>query len=89
MFSAGTETSSTTATWAMTEMMRNPRVLKKAQAEVREAFKGKETFDEDVIEELKYLRQVVKETLRLHPSVPLLVPENAEKKQTSTVTLSH
>ncbi|XP_004249520.2 premnaspirodiene oxygenase-like [Solanum lycopersicum] len=80
LFSAGTETSSTTATWAMTEMMRNPRVLKKAQAEVREAFKGKETFDEDVIEELKYLRQVVKETLRLHPPVPLLAPRECREE---------
>lgn len=80
MFSAGTETSGTTVIWAMTEMMRNPSVLAKAQAEVRETFKGKETFDEDVIEELKYLKQVVKETLRLHPPLALLVPRECREE---------
>ncbi|PHT36655.1 Cytochrome 71D6 [Capsicum baccatum] len=76
---AGTETSGTTVIWAMTEMMRNPSVLAKAQAEVRETFKGKETFDEDVIEELKYLKQVVKETLRLHLPLALLVPRECRE----------
>ncbi|WMV52305.1 hypothetical protein MTR67_045690 [Solanum verrucosum] len=80
LFSGGTETSATTTIWAMTEMMRNPSVLAKAQAEVREAFKGKETFDEDVIEELKYLKQVVKETLRLHPPLPLLIPRECREE---------
>ncbi|OIT27492.1 5-epiaristolochene 1,3-dihydroxylase [Nicotiana attenuata] len=80
LFSAGTETSSTTTIWAMTEIMRNPRVFAKAQAEVREVFKGKETIDEDKIEELKYLKQVVKETLRLHPPLPLLVPRECREE---------
>ncbi|XP_055808480.1 premnaspirodiene oxygenase-like [Solanum dulcamara] len=80
LFSAGTETSSTTTIWAMTEMMRNPSLLAKAQAEVREAFKGKELFNEDVIEELKYLKQVVKETFRLHPPLPLLVPRECREE---------
>ncbi|KAG5587182.1 hypothetical protein H5410_047616 [Solanum commersonii] len=74
MFAAGTETSGTITIWAMTEMMRNPSVLTKAQAEVRKSFKEKETFNEDIIEELKYLKQVVEEILRLHPPFPLLVP---------------
>nr|XP_016472540.1 PREDICTED: premnaspirodiene oxygenase-like [Nicotiana tabacum] len=42
-------------TWAMEEMMKNPSVLIKAQAEVKDAFKGNETFDENDAEELKYL----------------------------------
>ncbi|XBI97396.1 hypothetical protein VPH35_017773 [Triticum aestivum] len=41
MFVAGSETSSTTLEWAMSELVRNPRVLHKAQAEVREALHGR------------------------------------------------
>ncbi|KAI3468346.1 hypothetical protein Pfo_025009 [Paulownia fortunei] len=72
MFSAGTETSSTTVDWAMAELMKNPHVLAKAQAEVREAFKGKETIEEAEVRALKYLKLVIKETLRMHPPIPLL-----------------
>uniref|UniRef100_M1ALC4 Cytochrome P450 n=1 Tax=Solanum tuberosum TaxID=4113 RepID=M1ALC4_SOLTU len=59
IFAAGTETSSATIDWTMVEMMRNPNVLSKAQEEVRNAFKGKETFDENDVEELKYLKPML------------------------------
>ncbi|KAK4490950.1 hypothetical protein RD792_001671 [Penstemon davidsonii] len=73
MFSAGTETSAATIDWAMAELMRNPRVMAKLQAEVREAFKGKtKLIEESDVQTLKYLRLVIKETLRLHPPFPLL-----------------
>ncbi|GJY02362.1 costunolide synthase-like protein [Tanacetum coccineum] len=74
VFAGGTDTSSFTIEWAMTEMIRHPRVMKKAQDEVREAFKGKTKIKETDIQCLTYLQSVIKETLRLHLPLPLLIP---------------
>ena len=62
----------------MTELARNPRVMKKVQAEIRSCVgRCKEIVDESELEKLDYLRMVVKETLRLHPPAPLLAPREA------------
>ncbi|CAK8570875.1 unnamed protein product [Lathyrus sativus] len=71
---AGGDTSASTIIWAMSELIRDPRVMKKAQHEVREIFNVKENIGENCINELEYLKSIVKETLRLHPPAPLLLP---------------
>ncbi|XP_019190859.1 PREDICTED: premnaspirodiene oxygenase-like [Ipomoea nil] len=77
MFSTGTETSATTIIWAMSEMIKRPSVMAKAQAEVRQALKGNKTFDDKDLENLTYLKLVIKETLRLHPPLPLIHPRES------------
>ncbi|XP_044510364.1 cytochrome P450 71D10-like [Mangifera indica] len=79
IFSAGSETSTTAVEWAMAEMLRNPRILKEAQAEVRRVFDRKGNVDEAGIHQLNYLKLVIKETLRLHPSAPLLLPRETRE----------
>uniref|UniRef100_A0A803Q7X8 Cytochrome P450 n=1 Tax=Cannabis sativa TaxID=3483 RepID=A0A803Q7X8_CANSA len=82
IFIGGSETSSVTLDWAMAEMMRNPRVMKKAQDEVRKVVKKNGSImNEGLLNEMKYLKSVVKETLRLHPPgalVPRECRENCE-----------
>ncbi|XP_074560036.1 alpha-humulene 10-hydroxylase-like [Curcuma longa] len=74
IFAGGTETSSTTIDWAMSEMMKNPETMEKAQREIREAMRGKSKLEESDISNFNYLKLVIKETLRLHPPGPLLLP---------------
>ncbi|XP_024163514.2 desmethyl-deoxy-podophyllotoxin synthase [Rosa chinensis] len=88
IFVAGSETSATTLEWAMSELLRNPRVMKKAQSEVRQSVlltseRKKSTIEDttsdNVHHKLDYLRSIVKETLRLHPPTPLLSRESRER----------
>jgi 4-hydroxyphenylacetaldehyde oxime monooxygenase len=59
----------------MTELIRNPRVLKKAQEQIRAAAGGnKDRVHQADMPKMKYLRMVLSETLRLHPPATLLVP---------------
>lgn len=77
MFEAGTDTSFIVLEYAMVELMQKPQLMAKLQAEVRGSVpKGKEIITEDdlMISGMAYLKAVIKETLRLHPPAPLLVP---------------
>ncbi|XP_020255375.1 premnaspirodiene oxygenase-like [Asparagus officinalis] len=80
VFAAGSGTTAAAMTWTMSELIQNPRVLKKAQAEVREVVGCEGKVTEDHIKKLNYLKLVVKETLRLHPSAPLLIPRECSEQ---------
>ncbi|KAI9115629.1 hypothetical protein K1719_013298 [Acacia pycnantha] len=67
------------AEWAMAEMVRNPTILEKAQEEVRQVLKKRGRIDEIALEELKYLKLVIKEILRLYPAAPFLAPRECSE----------
>lgn len=64
--------------WAMAELLRNPEKLKKAQQELRETIGKGNPVQESDIPRLPYLQAIVKETFRLHPAVPFLVPRKVD-----------
>ncbi|KAM3751833.1 hypothetical protein ACB098_04G140900 [Castanea mollissima] len=77
MFAAGTDTTYTVLEWATSEFLRHPRVMKKLQSEVRGIAKDKPYITENDLEEMHYLKAVIKETLRLYPPIQLLVPRES------------
>ncbi|KAK1319763.1 Premnaspirodiene oxygenase [Acorus calamus] len=74
MFGAGTDTTYILLEWTMAELVKNPNVMKKAKEEIIEIMKEKSSIDEDDLGQMKYLRAIIKEVLRLHPPVPLAIP---------------
>uniref|UniRef100_A0ACD5TLK0 Uncharacterized protein n=1 Tax=Avena sativa TaxID=4498 RepID=A0ACD5TLK0_AVESA len=79
LFTAGSETSATALEWVMAELIKNPTAMKKARAEVRQAFEADGTVVEDRLGEVPYLHLVIRETLRLHPPLPLLLPRECRE----------
>ncbi|GLJ19392.1 hypothetical protein SUGI_0349400 [Cryptomeria japonica] len=79
MFVAGTDTTSATIEWTMTELLRNPTVMRKVQAELDDVVGVERRMEEADIANLPYLRAVVKEVFRLHPAAPLNIPRRADK----------
>ncbi|KAL2658496.1 hypothetical protein GLYMA_03G030600v4 [Glycine max] len=73
MLVAATDTTSTTTVWAMVALLKNPRVMKKVQEEIRTLGGKKDFLDEDDIQKFPYFKAVIKETLRLYLPAPLLV----------------
>ncbi|KAJ0436670.1 putative cytochrome P450 [Helianthus annuus] len=76
---AGTDTSAATVVWAMTSLIKNPKIMKKTQEEMRVVIGKKGIIEEDDLPKLMYLKAVIKETMRLHPPTPLLVPRETRK----------
>ncbi|CAI0409464.1 unnamed protein product [Linum tenue] len=71
---AGTDTTSTTLEWAMAELLRNPNALAKAREELDATIGKGNNFQESDVSRLPYLQAILKETFRLHPAAPLLLP---------------
>ncbi|KAK4280829.1 hypothetical protein QN277_012400 [Acacia crassicarpa] len=68
------DTSATVIMWAFPELLRNPSVMKKLQLELDNQVGTSKMVEEADLPRLTYLDMVVKETMRLHPVGPLLLP---------------
>ncbi|KAA3460570.1 cytochrome P450 71A26-like [Gossypium australe] len=79
IFAAGTHTTYAVLEWAMTELLRHPKIMKKLQNEVRNVSAENSSISEDDLHNMHYLKAVIKETLRLYPSLPLLLPTISTK----------
>ncbi|KAJ0795122.1 putative psoralen synthase [Helianthus annuus] len=51
--------------------------MKKLQEEVRQVAKGKPKITENDLDQMRYLKAVVKESFRMHMPLPLLVPRES------------
>ncbi|GJT04616.1 cytochrome P450 71B34-like protein [Tanacetum coccineum] len=74
VLTGGIDTTVVTLVWAMSEIVRNTRIMQKLQSEIRNCTGKKEKVHELDITKMAYLKMVIKETLRLHPPAPLLIP---------------
>lgn len=79
IFTAGTDTSSRTIEWAMAELLQNPVRLAKVRNELASVIGPEREMEESDIGRLPYLQAVIKETMRLHPPVPFLLPRRAQE----------
>ncbi|KAJ4750684.1 cytochrome P450 family 71 polypeptide [Rhynchospora pubera] len=79
MFSGGIDTTATIIEWTMAELMKHPEKMAKVQAEIRQAACENMDFNENDLFKLNYLKCVVKESVRLHPPLPLLLPRQCNE----------
>lgn len=74
----GTETIASAIEWTMAELLSHPDELTKIQMELTDVVGTKRLVHESDLDKLSYLKCIVKETLRLHPPIPLLLHEAAQ-----------
>ncbi|KAG0451884.1 hypothetical protein HPP92_026252 [Vanilla planifolia] len=77
MFSAGSDSNSILAEWALAELIRVPDVLSRAQAELDSVVGRDRLVSESDLPNLPLLQAIIKETLRLHPPAPISIPRMA------------
>ncbi|XP_027074180.1 cytochrome P450 71AU50-like [Coffea arabica] len=74
---ASMDTSVTAVEWAISELLRHPEAMRKLQKELEEKVGLERIVEESDIEGLEYLDMVIKESMRLHPVAPLLLPHES------------
>lgn len=79
MIAAGTDTSAESLEWAMSLLLNHPQELQKARSEIDALVGGcgRRLIDYSDLCNLPYLQCIIRETLRLYPVAPLLLPHES------------
>ncbi|XP_047963478.1 cytochrome P450 71AU50-like [Salvia hispanica] len=73
----GPDTSITAVEWAIHEMLRQPRIIKKAREELHTVIGRDRWVEENDFTQLPYIDAIIMETFRLHPIATFLGPHYA------------
>ncbi|CAN4080875.1 unnamed protein product [Withania somnifera] len=79
LFIGGIDSATSTLEWAMTEILRHPEIMKEVQTELAQVVGNGKPVEESNISKLPYLLSIVKETLRMHPPAPFLIPRRVDQ----------
>ncbi|KAF2309737.1 hypothetical protein GH714_004871 [Hevea brasiliensis] len=82
LLSAGSDTSAGTMEWALSLLLNNPEALVKAKAEIAKNIGQAKLIEESDLSKLPYLHGIINETLRIHPTAPLLAPHESSEECT-------
>ncbi|CAN1169143.1 Dimethylnonatriene synthase [Linum perenne] len=74
-----TESSAVTVEWAISELLKKPEIFNKATEELDRVVGRDRWVEEKDVANLPYINSIVKETMRIHPVAPLLVPRMARE----------
>ncbi|PNT36279.1 hypothetical protein POPTR_005G117500v4 [Populus trichocarpa] len=74
----GTETVASAIEWAMAELLKSPEDIKRVQQELADVVGLERRVEESDFDKLTFFKCTLKETLRLHPPIPLLLHETSE-----------
>ncbi|WMV33936.1 hypothetical protein MTR67_027321 [Solanum verrucosum] len=78
LFGAGSETTIVTSEWMLVDLLKNHQCLTKLRDEIANVVGDKDVIiRESDLTNMPYLDACLKETLRLHPPGPLLLPHRA------------
>ncbi|WOL12150.1 hypothetical protein Cni_G20915 [Canna indica] len=82
MIAGGTESSAVTVEWAISELLKRPEILEKATEELDRVIGRERWVEEKDVHRLPYIEAIVKETMRMHPVAPMLVPRLSREHAT-------
>ncbi|KAM7260028.1 hypothetical protein ACFE04_015769 [Oxalis oulophora] len=77
MLAASLDTTSTVIDWTLAELLTHPHVMTRLQEELECVIGNKRVVEENDLVNLPYFDMVIKESLRLHPALPLLIPHES------------